>query len=197
MTDKEKIRNIIELFIAWNGETECIDIANLDSAVEFINSSLQEELVSEDLKNAADNALEGLLDKYDLVGTGSCLEMFKLGAEWQKKKDAELPKIWPRDTIEEYAYQVAYDLSNNWVRDYPEWKDIETACKLGAEWMRKQMMTNATEVTVHIEAGNYPYIPQMELYDYDNDVPLAKEGDKYKVVLIKENKDGNSRKEFI
>lgn len=87
MTDKEKTRNIIELFIAWNGETECIDVANLDSAVEFIDSSLQEELVSEDLKNAADNALEGLLDKYDfVVGTGSCLEMFKLGAEWQKEQ---------------------------------------------------------------------------------------------------------------
>ena len=46
--DKEKIRNIIELFIAWNGETEPIDIANLDSAVEFISSSLQEEPVRED-----------------------------------------------------------------------------------------------------------------------------------------------------
>ena len=48
------------------------------------------------------------------------------------------------------------------------------------------LMANATEVTVHIDAGNYPYIPQLELYDYDKDVPLAKEGDKYKVVLIKE-----------
>lgn len=46
MTDKEKIRNIIELFIAWNGETEVIDIANLDSAVDFIIDSLQEEPVS-------------------------------------------------------------------------------------------------------------------------------------------------------
>lgn len=32
----------------------------------------------------------------------------------------------------------------------------------------------------------YPYIPQMELYDYDKDAPLAKEGDRYKVILIKE-----------
>jgi hypothetical protein len=46
MTDKDKIRNIIELFIAWNGETEPIDVANIDSAVEFIDSSLQEEPVS-------------------------------------------------------------------------------------------------------------------------------------------------------
>ena len=39
----DKIRNIIELFIAWNGETEAIDVANLDSAVDFIADSLQEE----------------------------------------------------------------------------------------------------------------------------------------------------------
>ena len=56
----------------------------------------------------------------------------------------------------------------------------------GAQWMYEKMMKDATDVTVHIDAGNYPYIPQLELYDYDNDVPLAKEGDKYKVVLIKE-----------
>ena len=41
MTNKEKIRNIIELFIAWNGETDVIDIANIDSAVDFISDSLQ------------------------------------------------------------------------------------------------------------------------------------------------------------
>jgi len=44
MTDKEKIRNIIELFIAWNGDTDVIDIANIDSAVDFISDSLSENL---------------------------------------------------------------------------------------------------------------------------------------------------------
>ena len=53
--------------------------------------------------------------------------------------------------------------------------------------VKEQMMAKAVDATVHIEAGNYPYIPQIELYDYDKDVPLAKEGDKYKVVLIKED----------
>ena len=40
---KKEIRNIIELFIAWNGETEPIDVANLDSAVNFITESLPED----------------------------------------------------------------------------------------------------------------------------------------------------------
>jgi len=56
----------------------------------------------------------------------------------------------------------------------------------GAKWQKAKLMANATDVTVHIDAGKYPYIPQMELYDYDKDMPLAKEGNKYKVLLIKE-----------
>ena len=62
------------------------------------------------------------------------------------------------------------------------------AIEFGAKWQMAQMIKDATDVTVHIDAGGYPYIPQMELYDYDKDIPLAKEGDKYKVILIKEAK---------
>ena len=46
---------------------------------------MQEESVNEDFEDAANNALERMLDKYGLVGTGSCLEMFKLGAKWKKE----------------------------------------------------------------------------------------------------------------
>ena len=56
----------------------------------------------------------------------------------------------------------------------------------GAKWQITKLMKDATDVTVHIDAGGYPYTPEIELYDYDKDVPLAKEGDKYKVILIKE-----------
>lgn len=88
MTDKEKIRNIIELFIAWNGETEAIDTANIDSAVEFIGSSLQP--VSEDLENAA---LEYATHydknwsevKYGYIAENEA-EAFKAGAKWQKEQ---------------------------------------------------------------------------------------------------------------
>ena len=62
---------------------------------------------------------------------------------------------------------------------------IKIACHF-AQWQKQRMMKDATDVTVHVDAGGYPYIPQMELYDYDKDIPLAKEGDKYRVVLIKE-----------
>ena len=64
---------------------------------------------------------------------------------------------------------------------------IIKAIKFGAQWKEQQMMTKAVDVEVKVDAGGYPYIPQIELYDYVEDIPLAKKGDKYKVVLIKED----------
>lgn len=102
--------------------------------------------------------------------------------------------------LEEAAYHNCIDrLSKESIEDFKacaKWQKSEDAkliinakddgYRLGLATMKQQIMKDATEVTVHVDAGGYPYIPQMELYDYDNDVPLAKEGDKYKVVLIKE-----------
>jgi len=51
---------------------------------------------------------------------------------------------------------------------------------------KQQMMAKAIDVEVKVDAGGYPYIPTIELYDYDKDIPLANEGDKYNIVLIKE-----------
>lgn len=82
-------------------------------------------------------------------------------------------------------------LYRNWTKkDREKDTDVEEMCRQTArhftEWKKQQMMASGTDATVHIDAGGYPYIPQIELYDYDKDIPLAKEGDKYKVVLIKE-----------
>lgn len=145
MTDKELLEKAAHRFRLIADDTNRITSGNLSHnltclrgfalrAAESIEKHLQEEPVSEDLEEAADNALNNVLNTHEIVNVRSCLEMFRLGAKWQKK----------------------------------------------------QMMKDASDVTVHIDAGGYPYIPQMELYDYDNDVSLAKEGDKYKVVLIKE-----------
>lgn len=45
--------------------------------------------------------------------------------------------------------------------------------------------TDIVEREVKEDAGGYPYIDATELYDYDNDKPLAKAGDKVKVMFIK------------
>lgn len=41
-------------------------------------------------------------------------------------------------------------------------------------------------IEVKEDVGGYPYVPAIELYDYDNDKPLAKRGDKVKIIIIKQ-----------
>jgi len=42
------------------------------------------------------------------------------------------------------------------------------------------------ERKVKIDACGYPYIDEIEFYDYDKDMPLGKEGDKVKIIVVKE-----------
>lgn len=134
--------------------------------------SLQVEPVSEGLEEAANNAVIALVPSFgqkysdgsyvsscrDCFNREELLELFKAGANWQKQK------------YESYIKSM-----------------YKVGINTGKELMKQQLMAKAVDATVHIDAGGYPYIPQMELYDYDNDIPLAKEGDKYKVILIKED----------
>ena len=119
----------------------------------------KEKPVSEELEEAAkSHAVERYKATRDMVLAEKCKWSFKAGAEWQKQQD--------QSTIE-----LAED----------------HAMLAGMEKMKEEMMANAIDVEVKVDAGGYPYIDRtIELYDYDKDVPIAKEGDKYKVVLIKE-----------
>ena len=63
---------------------------------------------------------------------------------------------------------------------------VGNAIKNGVQWKEQQMMQNAIEREVKVDADGYPYIDATELYDYDNDKPLAKAGDKVKVLIIKQ-----------
>ena len=73
--------------------------------------------------------------------------------------------------------------------DYPTYNDeYELLCafEAGANWKKEQIMKDAIEREVKEDAGGYPYIDATELYDYENDKPLAKAGDKVKVLIIKD-----------
>ena len=63
----------------------------------------------------------------------------------EKQKDKELPEVIDRETIDEYAYQCAYDLSHDWIKDTPTWDDVESACKLGAKWQENHNKDNMVE----------------------------------------------------
>ena len=133
----------------------------LKQILDYIDS-LQEEPVSEDFEKALANEWKGYIDRG--AATVDALE----------------------DNTQELTFAKGFYRGAKWQKE-KEYTCYEEAFEDGASWKKEEMMANAIETTVHIDAGGYPYIPQIELYDYDKDVPLAKEGDKYKVILIKED----------
>ncbi len=48
------------------------------------------------------------------------------------------------DNIDDYAYQCAYCMSHDWIRETATWDDIQKACKLGAEWKEKHWNNSST-----------------------------------------------------
>ena len=95
MTDKEFFRKEVEKLksqllrgacssqIAM--ETRCKEEAYNEMLA--ILDTMQEEPVSEELEEAADNALSNVLNTHEIVNVRSCLDMFRFGAKWQKAKD--------------------------------------------------------------------------------------------------------------
>lgn len=63
---------------------------------------------------------------------------------------------------------------------------IVATFEAGAQWQKEKMMRDSVIREVKVDAGGYPYIDATELYDYDKDVPLAKVGDKVRIVIINE-----------
>ena len=62
---------------------------------------------------------------------------------------------------------------------------LRTEYEKGRYDMREQMLSEAVEREVKIDAGGYPYIDATEFYNYDKEEPLAKAGDKVKVIIVK------------
>lgn len=57
-----------------------------------------------------------------------------------------------------------------------------------AQWQYEKLMENAIERKITLDAGGYPKLDcdGIEFYDYSKDQPLAKEGQKVKVITILE-----------
>ena len=72
-------------------------------------------------------------------------------------------------------------------KEKQDWPFLKKMAIHFANWQKEQLLVTAVDAVVKVDAGGYPYIDRtIELYDYDKDIPLAKRGDKYKVILIKE-----------
>ena len=101
----------------------------------------------------------------------------------EKKLSESLDEV-AKQYAEKHGFRIPYDGSNNFYDDVDVKASLD-GFKAGAKWQAEQMKKEATEVTVYEDAGGYPQIPIIELYDYDNDKPLAKKGDKVKVYIFK------------
>lgn len=87
-------------------------------------------------------------------------DAFIAGANWQKEQDHDAC----------YQCEKAYD--NVFFK--------------GEQHAIKRMKEEATEATVYEDAGGYPFVPAIEMYDYDKDEPTAKKGDKVKIIILKD-----------
>ena len=169
----EKIAKSIKPFIpdedGKNSEFEAGRFAMVTQIMQIIDS-MQEEPVSIDFEQELYKAF-GQVKDFTL-----CMRIAKwfydIGKNSQEPASEELG---------EYINELS--------KQFPEvsFAKLSRIAVRVAKWQITKLMKDATEVAVHIDAGGYPYTPEIELYDYDNDVPLAKEGDKYMVVLIKED----------
>lgn len=94
----------------------------------------------------------------------------KLGALWQQEQE----KGSLRQKVKE-------DLDELFQEHYKEVENFIT-------W---ELTKDAIEREVKVDAGGYPYIDATELYDYASDKPLAKAGDKVKIIiLLEKNNNG-------
>lgn len=134
MTDKEKldaIRAEIHRLVGVRGYDR--EMAN--DLFAFMDS-LPNELVSDDLGDYIDE----LSKQFPDVSFAKLSRIAIRVSRWQRNQDVKnkLPKVISRTDLDEYAYQCAYDMSNDWAIDNPTWHDVEDACKLGAKWQEKQ-----------------------------------------------------------
>jgi hypothetical protein len=85
MPNKEQIRDIVMLYIAWTGESKIINTEDIDSAVDFIIDSMQEEPINEDLEEEL-SAYVNSEEYLNNIGTSGLLLIARHFADWQKQQ---------------------------------------------------------------------------------------------------------------
>lgn len=130
--------------------------------------------------------LERLIRNYRFYSSTEAKYRYEAYTELSEWLDGLEVKETSKDLEEAATKYARKQLSNP---DYPTYNDeyeMECAFEAGAQWQKQQTMKDAIEREVKEDAGGYPYIDATELYDYENDKPLAKAGDRVKVVFIKD-----------
>ena len=183
MTDKEFFRKEVEKLksqllrgacssqIAM--ETRCKEEAYNEMLA--ILDTMQEEPVSEELEEAADNALSNVLNTHEIVNVRSCLDMFRFGAKWQKAKD--------ESTTEDLGEYI-----NKLSKQFPEvsFAKLSRIAVRVSKWQKEQMIAKAVDgyVIKDVEEGNGDFLLSA---DYLSKNMGLKDQQKVKVIVIKED----------
>ena len=156
-----------------------------ETSEEILAEMRGEEPISEELECASEKyACRFSSSKY---GHDKVKNTFIAGAKWQEQQ-FEKERLKHCDALTKEQAQIESDFVTQHIKENNRTPTFIDAIEYGMKKQKEQMMAKAIDVEVHVDAGGYSYIPQMELYDYDKDVPLAKEGDNVKVIVIKEEK---------
>ena len=159
MTDKEQIKAIIKQY-ADKGKKMYSEI--IDSRGSRYNAGFWD---------GYECCAKGLLRELEDMQKEPISEEFEkaLAEEWQGYVDRGAATV---DALEDNTQELAF--AKGFYR--------------GANWQKEQFLAKAIDAVVKIDAGGYPYVDRtIELYDYDKDIPLAKRGDKVKILVIKES----------
>ena len=199
----EEWKNSFESFRDWsinNGYNDKLTLDRIDNDGNYCPNNCRWV----DMKTQANNRSNNIIvyaDKESIPFSEICRV---LNIDYKTAYGKVVRHLAKKDNVKESVSEDLEEVGKEWLipqldksyEPYGERKMMELtrfdgyamldAVEFGAKWHKEQMMAKAVGVEVKVDDGGYPYIPQMELYDYDKDVPLAKEGDKYKVILIKE-----------
>ena len=157
-------------------ETMCKEEAY--NEVLAILNTVQEEPVSEELEEAADNALSDVLNTHEIVNVRSCLEMFRLGAKW-KEQQFEKERLKHCDELTDEQAQIESDFVTQHLKEANRTPTFIDAIEYGMRLHEEQMMAKAID-------GEVGY---WNLRGLSVNVKLprsVKEGDKVKVIVIKD-----------
>lgn len=176
-------------FAAW-GAYNLKGIGNINEE-EKTKMDIKEEPVSEELEKEIQRHLKDCLDvKFPTTDIESIKKDVEFTArhfaKWQKEQ-FEKNRLAHCDALTKEQAQMESDFVTKHLKENNRTPTFIDAIKYGMKLQKEQMMKDAIDVEVKVDAGGYPYIDKtIELYDYDKDVPLAKAGEKVKVIIMKE-----------
>lgn len=173
------------------------EILNIIDTIEA--KEVQEYPVSEEFEEASKEWLIPQLDKsYTNYGEAKMMELthfdgyamldaIEFGARW-KEMQFEKNRLTACDAQTEEEAEIERDFVTGIIEKEHRQPTFDDAIKYGMRLQKEQMIAEAIDGEVKVDAGGYPYIDKtIELYDYGKDVPLAKAGEKVRVLVIKED----------